>query len=49
LKGKILQALIRALDVRTREQAQAIIDRYIERKAQQEYRTQMTLDDWFED
>ncbi len=44
-----VQALIRALNVRTREQAQAIIDRYIERKAQQEYRTQMTLDDLFED
>lgn len=44
-----VQALIRTLNVRTREQAQAIIDGYIDRKAQQEYRTQVTLDDLFED
>jgi hypothetical protein len=44
-----VQALIHALDVKTREQAQEIIDRYIDRQAQQEYRTQVTLDDLFED
>jgi hypothetical protein len=44
-----VQALIQKLDVQTREQAQAIIDRYIARDAQREYRTQVTLDDLFED
>jgi hypothetical protein len=44
-----VEALIQKLDVRTREQAQEIVDRYIPRDAQREYRTHMTLDDLFED
>jgi hypothetical protein len=44
-----VQALIQKLDVRTREQAQEIIDRYISRDTQREYRTHLTLDDLFED
>jgi hypothetical protein len=44
-----VQALLQKLVVQTREQAQAIVDRYIDRKTQQEYRTQITLDDLFED
>jgi hypothetical protein len=42
-------ALIERLNVQTKEQAQQIIDRYIDRKAQEEYRTQITLDDLFEE
>jgi len=44
-----VQALLQKLAVQTREQAQAIVDRYIDRKTQQEYRTHITLDDLFED
>lgn len=44
-----VQALIAKLDVQTREQAQQIIDRYISRNAQREYRTHVTLDDLFEE
>ena len=42
-------ALIKRLNVQTREQAQAIIDKYIDRKVQKEYLTHTTLDDLFED
>jgi len=44
-----VQALLTVLNVSTREQAQAIIDCYIPRQAQREYRTQETLDDLFEE
>jgi hypothetical protein len=42
-------ALMEKLNIQTKEQAQHIIDRYIDKKAQEEYRTQVTLDDWFEE
>lgn len=42
-------ALIERLNVQTKEHAQQIIDRYIDRKAQEEYRTHVTLDDLFEE
>jgi hypothetical protein len=42
-------ALMEKLNIQTKEQAQQIIDRYIDRKAQEEYRTQVTLDDLFEE
>jgi len=42
-------ALMQRLDVQTREQAQKIVDTYIARDAQKEYRTHVTLDDLFED
>jgi hypothetical protein len=42
-------ALIQQLGVQTRERAQHIIDAYIDREAQREYKTNVTLDDFFED
>jgi len=42
-----IEALLSNLQVTTREQAQGILDRYIERKFQQEYRVYLTLDKWF--
>jgi hypothetical protein len=42
-----IEALLRELEVTTREQAQEILDRYIERRFQQEYRVYLTLDKWF--
>lgn len=44
-----VQALLHMLNVNTREHAQQIIDKYIERRTQREYRTEVTLDDLFED
>ncbi len=44
-----VQALLHLLTVETREQAQTIVDRYIDQKAQREYRTALTLDDLFEE
>jgi hypothetical protein len=42
-----IRALLQKLRVRTRGQAQTILDRYIERRFQQEYRVYLTLDKWF--
>ena len=42
-----IEALLQDLQIVTREQAQEILDRYIERKFQQEYRVYLTLDKWF--
>lgn len=42
-----IDALLRDLNITTREQAQAILDRYIESRFQQEYRVHLTLDTWF--
>lgn len=42
-------ALLRELSISTRQQAQDILDRYIERRFQQEYRVYLTLDKWFPD
>ncbi len=44
-----VQALLQRLQVQTREKAQQILDRYIDRVAQREYRTDVTLDDLFEE
>ena len=42
-----ITALLSDLQITTREQAQAILDCYIERKFQKEYRVHLTLDKWF--
>ncbi len=42
-----IEALMQNLGITTREQAQTILDRYIERRFQQEYRVYLTLDKWF--
>ncbi|HLG60726.1 MAG TPA: hypothetical protein VKY19_02265 [Ktedonosporobacter sp.] len=42
-----IEALLHDLDITTREQAQAILDRYIESRFQREYRVHLTLDTWF--
>jgi hypothetical protein len=42
-------ALIKQLNVQTRDHAQHIIDEYVDRKAQRDYKTHVTLDDFFED
>jgi hypothetical protein len=42
-----IEALIRELGIRTRRQAQDILDRYIEPRFQREYRVHLTLDEWF--
>lgn len=42
-----IEALLQDLRIITRQQAQAILDRYIERKFQQEYRVYLTMDKWF--
>ncbi len=42
-------SLIKRLHVQTREQVQKIVDIYIQRDAQKEYRTYITLDDLFEE
>jgi hypothetical protein len=42
-------ALIQKLNIQTKEQAQQIIDSYIDRRAQEDYRTHVTLDDLFEE
>jgi|SRR5581483_8818083 len=42
-----IEALLRDLDITTREQAQAVLDRYIEDRFQQEYRVYLTLETWF--
>jgi hypothetical protein len=44
-----VQVLLAKLQISTREQAQALVDRYIDRKTQQEYYTFVTLDDLFEE
>ena len=42
-----IEALLQNMVVTRREQAQEILDRYIEQKFQQEYRVYLTLDKWF--
>jgi hypothetical protein len=42
-------ALIGKLQIETHEQAQAIVDRYISREIQREYRLSMALDELFEE
>jgi len=42
-----IEALLNELNITRREQAQQILDRYIERRFQQEYRVYLTLDKWF--
>jgi hypothetical protein len=42
-------ALLKLLSVQTREQAQKIVDKFIARDAQKEYRTHVTLDELFEE
>jgi len=42
-----IEALRHELGITTREQAQEILDCYIERRFQQEYRVYLTLDKWF--
>lgn len=42
-------ALLQKLQIQTRDQAQALVDRYIDRKTQREYNTHVTLDDFFEE
>jgi hypothetical protein len=44
-----VQALLSRLHIETREQAQEILDRYIDRRTQLEYRTPVTLDDLFDE
>ncbi|GCE50339.1 hypothetical protein EI42_06300 [Thermosporothrix hazakensis] len=44
-----VEALTMALQIETREQAQRLLDRYIDRPTQEEYRTPETLDFLFED
>ncbi len=43
-----VMALLAQLNVQSRARAQQILDSYIERKTQEEYRTHITLDDFFE-
>jgi len=42
-----IKALMQDLGVTTRQEAQEGLDRYIERRFQQEYRVYLTLDKWF--
>ena len=42
-----IKALLQDLGITTHEQAQEILDRYIETRFQQEYRVYLTLDKWF--
>lgn len=42
-------ALLKKLQIETRGQAQALVDQYIDRNTQREYRTHVTLDDLFEE
>jgi len=42
-----IKALMQDLRVITRPQAQGILDYYIERRFQQEYRVYLSLDKWF--
>jgi hypothetical protein len=42
-----IEALLQNLGITTRDHAQTILDRYIERKFQQEYRVYLTIDKWF--
>jgi len=42
-----VQALCQQLGIRTREQAQQVVDHYVERRWQKEYRLDLTLRDLF--
>jgi hypothetical protein len=42
-----IEALLQNLGITARDQAQDVLDRYIEQKFQQEYRVYLTLDKWF--
>lgn len=42
-----IETLCNALQVTTRSQAQEVLDRYIERRFQKEYRVYLALDKWF--
>lgn len=42
-----IEALFQDMEITTRDQAQAILDRYIEVRFQQEYRVYLTLNKWF--
>jgi hypothetical protein len=44
-----VQALMKALRISSREQAQIILDTYIDAETQKEYRANVTLDDLFEE
>ena len=42
-----IEALLQDMEITKRDQAQAMLDRYIEQRFQREYRVHLTLDKWF--